>query len=432
MSHMVKDNKNVLQEALKLHQDGNLTEAANFYHMILEKQPGNVDANFLLGTLNIQQRNLDLATKFLKKTISLKLDHAEAHYNLGNVLKDQGKLNEAVFSYQKALEIKPNLAEAYNNMGNVFKVQWKLDEAVSSYQKALDIRPNLAEVYNNMGGAFVDQGNPVEAIPCFQKALEIKPSIAEVYSNMGNAFKELGNFNEALSSYRNALRLKPDSGIEVKASLLLPVINESKESIKQHRNKILEQIDSLRTKGLTLEDPYKQIGSTNYYLAYHGLNDKEIQEKIASFYINACPDLVWTSPNYNQRQTHGKIKIGIISTLLFNHTIGKLNHGVIKNLSREKFHVKLFRFLGEKEDHLSKAINDSADEVVILPKKLKPARQEIADHSLDILFYLDIGMDPLTYFLAFSRLAPVQCVTWGHPVTTGIPNMDYFISSDKC
>jgi predicted O-linked N-acetylglucosamine transferase (SPINDLY family) len=28
-----------------------------------------------------------------------------------------------------------------------------------------------------------------------------------------------------------------------------------------------------------------------------------------------------------------------------------------------------------------------------------------------------------------SRLAPVQCVTWGHPVTTGYPSMDYFISS---
>ncbi len=41
--------------------------------------------------------------------------------------------------------------------------------------------------------------------------------------------------------------------------------------------------------------------------------------------------------------------------------------------------------------------------------------------SLDILFYPDLGMTPLTYFLAFARLAPVQCVSWGHPVTTGIP-----------
>ncbi|MGN7611335.1 O-linked N-acetylglucosamine transferase family protein, partial [Magnetococcales bacterium HHB-1] len=30
----------------------------------------------------------------------------------------------------------------------------------------------------------------------------------------------------------------------------------------------------------------------------------------------------------------------------------------------------------------------------------------------------------------FSRLAPVQCMTFGHPDTSGIPNMDYFISSD--
>src|SRR5437868_15188855 len=35
----------------------------------------------------------------------------------------------------------------------------------------------------------------------------------------------------------------------------------------------------------------------------------------------------------------------------------------------------------------------------------------------------------MSYFLAFSRLAPVQCTSFGHPDTTGIPNLDYFISS---
>jgi len=72
-----------------------------------------------------------------------------------------------------------------------------------------------------------------------------------------------------------------------------------------------------------------------------------------------------------------------------------------------------------------------AAEIVVLPNRLKEARQKIAEHSLAILFYPDIGMDSITYFLAFSRLATVQCVTWGHPVTTGIPNMDYFISSEN-
>ncbi len=51
---------------------------------------------------------------------------------------------------------------------------------------------------------------------------------------------------------------------------------------------------------------------------------------------------------------------------------------------------------------------------------------------LDLVYYTDIGMEPLTYFLAFARLAPVQCVTWGHPQTTGIPTVDHFVSSELC
>ena len=40
-------------------------------------------------------------------------------------------------------------------------------------------------------------------------------------------------------------------------------------------------------------------------------------------------------------------------------------------------------------------------------------------------------MHTLTYFLAFWRLAPLQLVMWGHPVTTGIDTLDYFISSTQ-
>ena len=64
------------------------------------------------------------------------------------------------------------------------------------------------------------------------------------------------------------------------------------------------------------------------------------------------------------------------------------------------------------------------------PRALDGARRQIAAAELDIVFYPDIGMEALTYFLAFARLAPVQCVTWGHPVTTGIPALDHFVSSE--
>ena len=46
-----------------------------------------------------------------------------------------------------------------------------------------------------------------------------------------------------------------------------------------------------------------------------------------------------------------------------------------------------------------------------------------------MLFYTDVGMDSLPCYLAHARLAAVQCVTWGHPLTTGLSTIDYFISS---
>ena len=39
-------------------------------------------------------------------------------------------------------------------------------------------------------------------------------------------------------------------------------------------------------------------------------------------------------------------------------------------------------------------------------------------------------MDPNIQLLAALKLAPVQCMTWGHPVTSGLPTMDYFLTSD--
>jgi len=44
-----------------------------------------------------------------------------------------------------------------------------------------------------------------------------------------------------------------------------------------------------------------------------------------------------------------------------------------------------------------------------------------------VLLYSEIGMDGVAAQLL--RLAPVQCNNWGHPVTSGFPSLDYFLSS---
>jgi predicted O-linked N-acetylglucosamine transferase (SPINDLY family) len=48
----------------------------------------------------------------------------------------------------------------------------------------------------------------------------------------------------------------------------------------------------------------------------------------------------------------------------------------------------------------------------------------------DVVLYPEIGMDLATAYLASLRLAETQVAMWGHPHTTGLPTIDYFLSAD--
>jgi protein O-GlcNAc transferase len=169
-----------------------------------------------------------------------------------------------------------------------------------------------------------------------------------------------------------------------------------------------------------------------------------LQVRLAALYLRATPSLAHVAPHCKElasplsplagREAGGEgkgglLRVGFISRFLHMHTIGEVNVGIIRNLSRKVCRVVLLQ-PPCPEHPVARLIRESADEVVTLTPSLEAARGEIVEQRLDVLFYTDIGMDPFSYFLAFARLAPVQCVTWGHPVTTGIPNIDYYLSSE--
>src|SRR6185312_10657222 len=125
-----------------------------------------------------------------------------------------------------------------------------------------------------------------------------------------------------------------------------------------------------------------------------------------------------------------KIRVGLISQFFRRHSIGRTSGGFFAQLSRERFEVIAIFVDAPVGDEVSQAIQRDADRTLVVPKDLERARAQIAALQLDILFYQDIGMEPFTYFLSFARLAPVQCVSFGHPDTSGVPNVDYFVSND--
>jgi predicted O-linked N-acetylglucosamine transferase (SPINDLY family) len=384
-----------LLEAFSHHSSGNWAKAEILYQKIIGADPQHPDSLHILGSLAFCLDEDRIATDMLIQAIQLNPDRSHYYGTLGDVYKKQGMLDKAIRCYQKALQLDPTIPEILISLGSVYHLKNRVNDAID----------------------------------CYQRALKLMPDSVRAMVGLGTIYKELGQIKDAESLYSNSLRLASNVGVEIKSALLLPVICESIESIQHYRMKISRQIKQIMRRAIHLDDPYLQVGTTGFHLAYHGMNNKDIQQSIASLHLKACPDLSGVNPACCKKKgRRSKIAVGFISRFLHQHTIGYLNHGMIKNIDREKFQVTIFRFIG-KDDQLSEAINQAADVVIYLPDHLKKARRMIAEQALDILFYLDVGMDSLTYFLAFSRLAPIQCTTWGHADTTGIPNLDYYLSS---
>jgi protein O-GlcNAc transferase len=54
---------------------------------------------------------------------------------------------------------------------------------------------------------------------------------------------------------------------------------------------------------------------------------------------------------------------------------------------------------------------------------------QVRADQLHILLLPEIGMKPLITLLSCVKLAPLQGTTWTHPITSGSPMMDFFLSS---
>src|SRR5205085_7556356 len=99
-------------------------------------------------------------------------------------------------------------------------------------------------------------------------------------------------------------------------------------------------------------------------------------------------------------------------------------------LARRDLHVTVFS-IGQDYDPVCRALAASVQKFVLLPRDVAAARRMIETNPIDVLVFTDIGMDAMSYSLALARLAPVQCVTWGHPETTGLSTIDHFVSSEE-
>jgi predicted O-linked N-acetylglucosamine transferase (SPINDLY family)/Fe-S-cluster containining protein len=165
-------------------------------------------------------------------------------------------------------------------------------------------------------------------------------------------------------------------------------------------------------------------------LAYQGKNDKDILAEhgriVVEEIVQPCfPDLV---EPISRRSSDGKFRIGYLSANMKNSNGCRWALGWLKN------HGKAFETyalnVGPTQDFVTKQFKDEADHYFHLVRNVAENARFIKSLALDAIIFTDIGLTGRNLQYASMRLAAVQCTAWGHPETSGLPTIDYYLSSD--
>jgi type II protein arginine methyltransferase len=145
-----------LDQAYELYGTGRLDAAAQACRSILAANPGDCEANHLLGVIYFRHGDNATARDYMERAAQSPQVTAEMHNNLGSVLIGLGDPAGAITAFNRALELKPEYADALNNLGVVYRNEKRIEASIDAFRRALAINPNFIQAKGNLRAAYRD------------------------------------------------------------------------------------------------------------------------------------------------------------------------------------------------------------------------------------------------------------------------------------
>lgn len=422
--------------AKALVDSGLVAESIGHHKKAVELTPQNPDAWMNYGRALSSMAQHETALQCFDRAVTIHPNYAEAYLNKGIAHKALKHYPDAVASFDRVINLTPESYLAWINKGDILYQFKYLEDALDAVDKAIDLKPNSIEAYIFRSAILCELKRFEEALAACNQFINLSPDNPLAHFNGGVILKELGRLSDAKKSFSKALELKPDyaSAKWIMPFLNLPSIFHDMENLQGLRERFMMELEELSEwfAGEKLEDAHNVIGFAQpFYVAYQELNNKEILSK----YGQLCHQIMshWQNKSNlkpRDKTESGKIKIGIVSDHIRNHSVW---HAIIKgwllNLDKNKFELHIFHLgnVVDGETHLAESL---ATTFVGQHDSLFEWANEIIEKNIDVLIYPEIGMHQLTTQLATLRLASVQIASWGHPETTGLPTIDYYLSAE--
>ncbi|MDR3388255.1 MAG: tetratricopeptide repeat protein [Rudaea sp.] len=442
----------------------------------LAAEPNSIEARVLRLNAALKLERWQDAIPDLEKLIAaqphqtkLRRGLAVCWLRIGNAFKAQGDSASSEQSYRKAVDEDPRNFDALYNLGSLILESGRAAEAAPLLQQVVDAVPDDLTAAIRLAEADVAIGQDGHATTLLTRVAAQSPG-RERLQRCCELLVQAGSLEAAktlardlipdqpstapwarqfcrqlrtggdLEGSRNLLdllrRQTTDSSellrIDLADALGLPSLYADRNHLDAVRADFLARldrfVDTYTPQHLAARLPTPDALSwDNFYLAYQGENDRVPQTRFGEWLARSMPVVAPVFAVPRSRTSVPRPRVAIVSSRLHECTVGSYFASWIEWLGNGDWELILVH-VGSFRDQVTERLARSADGELTLDGTTAENADKLHALRADLILYPELGMDYRTLALAAQRLAPCQACAWGHPVTSGLPTIDTFIS----
>lgn len=200
----------LLDHAIAKHQARQVPQAIDLYRQVIEREPDNARAHYLLGSLLSRLGAHKPALELLRRALVLQPAAPSCWASLGDLLIKIKQDAKAVEAYTQALKLKPDYIEARRQLVVLHREANRLDEAHQLVIAALEQEPRGFDWWTALGDIHFRRGQIDQAHDAFRQAFTIDQERPEAHRNLGLVFLEQQKIGWAIGAFTSTVRLAPD------------------------------------------------------------------------------------------------------------------------------------------------------------------------------------------------------------------------------
>lgn len=448
-----------------LHAAKRDSAAAEAVATALMIDPGFAPAQALRGALALAAGRAEAAIAAFERALPALGGHALVVYRYALALHRAGRDDAARMALERAAALAPGWPAPRIDLGHLALREERHDEAERHYRQALSIPGAPPELLRQLGDCLVAARRPVDALAVYRQRLAIAPNdglgwrgVAQAlemtgaptgervtawgraaqfqgtavdHVRHGLALVAAGDYAEAHAAFRRALAQDPDDLPAAWAAMQYPPqpIHADDDALDEFRARWDAEFARLEPR-LDAAPPALALATvasaSNFFRHYVDEDVLAVQQRYSALLGRIVARALPAASAPRVATGDGRIRVALFSAHFYDHTILRLFGPMLGGLDRGRFHVHAFS--AGLHDHAGRAFAERVESHTHAALSVSGWAERIRAFAPDVLIYADIGMDAVSQCLATLRLAPVQAVLWGHPVTTGSPAMDWFLT----